>query len=628
MAYELLKKFLKEKSLADILPVKIENNNIFSISIPGYADRKAWENLPEDVKQYFAEKANELRDKQYKILPATVYMEFARTGNRAVYEAVCFERRTDLMTLTIAECIAAKGAYIDPIINLVWAICEETSWVPSAHNNKGELPDIEYETYIDLFSSETGAAMSFVYYFLKDAIEKASPTVKRRMEIEVDKRILTPYLQYNHFWYMGFGGNRAVNNWNPWINSNVIIAFAVFEKDRERFIQGIEKTMKSTDAFINVYHADGACDEGPGYFGAAGAALFDYLEALSDITDGEVNIYGNEVIKNMARYIYRVYIGGGSFVNYADGPSRSGAPAKLMARIGEAIGDDNLIGFANEIIAESAGKDAYGISWHIYRGLKSLFQKKYSGINFAPPKVHWFDGTEILAVRDNGGSKSGMFISAKGGHNAESHNHNDVGHFILYSDEKPVIIDVGVETYTKKTFSSERYDIWTMQSCYHNVPTINGFDQSAGGDKRASDTKYTYDDDGNTTVLSMQLKNAYPDNAGIESYIREFTFEHGKSLTVRDKYSLKQCAAPFIFNLVCANKPVINDNVAQLGENIEMVFDSSVLSVIVEEIELTDRRLKNDWHRDYLYRIRLTEKEMKKENNITTVFRSVQFNNC
>ena len=615
MIYELL----KEKN-----PAKIFSGKLNKRLLPGLGGRKSWKILPDEVKQYFKTAADELKDKQYMILPATVYMEFTKTGNRKIYEDIYFERRIDLMTLLIAECISAKGEYTDQIINLVWAICEETSWVPSPHNNKGELPDIEYETFVDLFSAETGAIISWVYYFLGDRIDKSSPTVRRRMEIEVDKRILTPYLQYNHFWYMGLEGGRAVNNWNPWINSNVIIAFAVFEKNRERFIQGIEKTAKSADAFIGEYHDDGGCDEGPGYFGAAGAALFDYLEALSDITGGEINnIYDNELIKNMARYIYRVYIGGGYFVNYADGPTRSGAPAKLLARVGESISDNNLTGFANEITAESENLGGYSMGFHTYRNIKSLFQKVPYGesLEFCPPKVYWFDGTEILIARDKEGSKSGMFISAKGGHNAESHNHNDVGHFILYSDEKPVIIDVGVETYTKKTFSPERYDIWAMQSCYHNLPTINGFDQSDGKDKCAADLKYSHSGDGGNTYLSMELKSVYPEESEIESYTRKFIFEHGKSFTVRDKYSLKQCAKPFVFNLMCANKPVISDNNIQLGENIEMIFDSVNYSAAIEEIELTDARLLGDWERNYLYRIRLTEKEMKKENEMSVCFK-------
>lgn len=617
MLYELL----KEKNLA-----KIISENAGMRLLPEYCDRKSWDSLPEEVKKGFTQKAGKLKNKQYMILPATVYMEYVRSGNRAVYESIYFERREDLIVLTIAECINAKCEYTDQIINLVWAICEETSWVPSMHNNKGELPDIEYEIYVDLFSAETGAILSWVYYFLGDIIAQAAPTVKRRIELEVDRRILTPYLKYNHFWYMGLETDDPVNNWNPWINSNVIIAFAVFEKDKTRLIRGIEKTAKVADVFIKSYHADGACDEGPGYFGAAGAALFDYLEILSYMTGGEINIYGNELIKNMAGYIYKVYIGGDSFVNFADGPSRSGAPAKLLARVGEAVGDDNLTGFANGLIAKSGDSKNnrdYSVGFHTYRYIKSLFQKENNDKKFIPPKVSWFDGTEILTARDSDGTTSGMFIAAKGGHNDESHNHNDVGHFILYCDGNPVIIDVGVETYTKKTFSDDRYDIWTMQSGYHNLPKINGFDQTNMPDgryRRATDVRYSHDE--NITALSMQLKDAYPDEAGIESYAREFIFEHGKSFIVHDKYSLKQDAKePFVFNLMCANKPVINENIIQLGENTEMIFDGAIFSADIDEIELTDERLLKDWQRNYLYRIRLTEKKAKKENGMTVCFR-------
>ena len=72
------------------------------------------------------------------------------------------------------------------------------------------------------------------------------------------------------------------------------------------------------------------------------------------------------------------------------------------------------------------------------------------------------------------GSAEGLCLAAQGGTNGQSHNHNDVGNFVVYADGLPAIIDVGVETYTAKTFSSPRYGIWTMQSAYHNCPTIDG----------------------------------------------------------------------------------------------------------------------------------------------------------
>ena len=611
MIYE----FLKEKELAKNLTC-----NYGLQSIPTYKERGLWESLPEGHKQYFKQAAGKLKAKQYPVLPATLYMDFLRIGDREKYQALYFERRRDLMTLTVAECIEGMGEYIDPIIDLIWAICEESSWVIPAHNykcepsvpqNAGELPNIEYPTNIDLFSAETGALISIVYHLIGDIIKKAAPTAVRRMEIEVKKRLIDPYLEHDYFW-SGFTG--AVNNWNPWINSSAIVAFAVFEKDMEALIRGIEKTAKSVDGFIRCYLPDGACDEGPSYFGVAAASMFDYLETLSDVTNADIDdIYENEIIKNMARYIYRVYIGRDYYVNFADCPARFTAPAKLMARVGEKIGDDNLIGFGEQIFSQLSPFALYSFFHCHYRTVKSMFSKQYTNKKFTPKKTHWFEGTQILTARDNA-----MFIAAKGGHNAEGHNHNDVGNFIIYSNGNPVVIDAGVETYSKKTFSAERYDIWTMQSCYHNLPAINGYDQVPGVQSRASEVNYTHEND--TTVLSMQLKEAYPKNAGIESYTREFVFEHSNAFIVRDKYRLTQCTAPLVLNLMCYNKPIADGNLINLGSNTQMSFDTAQLSAAIEEIELSDEKIKGDWKRDYLYQIKLTQKEMQKETDIMLRF--------
>ena len=43
----------------------------------------------------------------------------------------------------------------------------------------------------------------------------------------------------------------------------------------------------------------------------------------------------------------------------------------------------------------------------------------------------WMDGIEVAVARTEGGSAEGLTLAAKGGYNAESHNHNDVGSFIL-----------------------------------------------------------------------------------------------------------------------------------------------------------------------------------------------------
>ena len=90
--------------------------------------------------------------------------------------------------------------------------------------------------------------------------------------------------------------------------------------------------------------------------------------------------------------------------------------------------------------------------------------------------------------------RKAFICAAQAGNNGKSHNHNDVGNFLVYADGMPAIIDVGVETYTAKTFSAQRYEIWTMQSAYHNCPTIDGVMQSAGPQFAATEVSYHADD--------------------------------------------------------------------------------------------------------------------------------------
>ena len=76
---------------------------------------------------------------------------------------------------------------------------------------------------------------------------------------------------------------------------------------------------------------------------------------------------------------------------------------------------------------------------------------------------------------------------------------------------------MGVESYTKKTFSPQRYEIWTMQSQYHNLPTFGGIMEQDGEKFQANCVKYEIGDE--KSWISMDLAGAYPE-CHIISYIR------------------------------------------------------------------------------------------------------------
>jgi hypothetical protein len=227
-----------------------------------------------------------------------------------------------------------------------------------------------------------------------------------------------------------------------------------------------------------------------------------------------------------------------------------------------------------------------------------------------------------MAARSVAGSPDGLYLAAKGGHNAESHNHNDVGNFIVYMNGRPAIIDIGVETYTRKTFSAERYEIWTMQSAYHNLPTINGVMQHEGEQYAAKDVSYKQ---GRSNArLSLDIAGAYPPEAGVDSWKREIRLDRGKEVRVSDSYKLNKPADSIMLTLMTpcaveeagAGRLVLSEpSAGESGFKLTVSYDSNKLKPELENITVEDRRLKSVWG-DQLTRIILRSGSPKTKDSL------------
>jgi hypothetical protein len=286
------------------------------------------------------------------------------------------------------------------------------------------------------------------------------------------------------------GPSRSLNNWTPWVNSNWLTANLLLEPNEDRRRRMTHKILRSLDEFLASYHEDGGCDEGPSYWGRAGGSLFDCLELLHSASRGAIDVYRDPLVREIGRYIVRAHIHDDYYVNFADASARVGIDGDLVYRYGRRIGDTNM-----QMLGAWAAdqKDGSARGGDMGRQLAALSNmERPSSPAAAQPLLRdvWLPGIQVMAARLREGSPEGFYVAAQGGHNAESHNHNDVGNFVVYADGQPAVIDIGVETYAAKTFSSQRYEIWTMQSAWHNLPTIGGVMQAAGGAFAARDVSY------------------------------------------------------------------------------------------------------------------------------------------
>ena len=213
-----------------------------------------------------------------------------------------------------------------------------------------------------------------------------------------------------------------------------------------------------------------------------------------------------------------------------------------------------------------------------------------------------------MAARREEGSVQGLYLAAEAGHNGKSHNHNDVGNFLVYADGAPAIIDVGVETYTARTFSPQRYDIWTMQSAYHNCPTIGGVMQSAGREFAATEVSYRADD--RQAELSMNIAKAYPATAHLAAWRRALRLDRvNNTIEVVDDYRLTESAHTITLTLMtpCAAQLQTAGEITlpmPSGRPLLIAYDGAALRARVEEIPIEDARLRESWG-ERLYRVQL-----------------------
>lgn len=579
------------------------------IPYPSYQDREGWDRFLSDYKTDIIKAGEKFLAYQWQVVRATDYLEFSRSGSRVIMEEPYNKNLNAVSALFLAEMAEGKGRFMDQLINGVFAACEMTTWSLSAHlsiqlKNK-RFPD-HNQQIIDLVAGDVGATFSWIYYFLNKEFDKADPLIARRLKDEIERRILEPYMSLDHFWWMGFklSPSQVVNNWNVWCNSNVLQAFALMEADKDKLAKAVYKTMRSVDEFINYNKEDGACEEGPSYWGHAAGKLYDYLQILYDITGGKISLFKEPIVKNMGEYISRSYVGNGWVVNFADASAKGGGDAPLIYRFGKAVNSKEMEGFAAYLIQQRGDDLQIKGSRDLFRTLQSIaYNKEIAGVQPALPSAPytWYPQTEFLYMK-----KAPYFFAAKGGNNNESHNHNDVGTFSLYIDTIPFFVDAGVGTYTRQTFSSERYAIWTMQSAYHNLPAINGQQQKEGAMYKSRNV--SFDKKGNR--FSLDISGAYDKDAAVKSWQRSYTLS-AKGLIIEDAFELSEIKSPSQIHFLVAVKPVTDKEGIVLlrkdGKQVALTYSKQLFNAQVDIIPLEDKRLSNVWGKE-LYRLTLSVK--------------------
>ena len=603
---------LKEYSIEKLEKILVKEFHPY----PTYGD-DIWFKIPDSIRLVYINQAEMRIHDNWESLPASLFMEYKQTGDRNRYQNVYFKKRSQLTTLAMGELLEGKGRFILPLINGILSTCEETWWGLPAHYGTC-LPQPEDQT-VALFAAQTAGDLALIQDVFRHVFDSISPLLNQRITHELKRRILEPCRTRTFKWMT------EDNNWNPWITSHWITVALIAEKDISKRAEDISLALKAMDYYYSHYRNDGGCDEGPGYWASSCGCFFNCNYLLYKATDGKIDLRNEEKFHRMGEFICKVYMGRNNrFVNFADASPRTNLNPGMVYEYGKFIGNNTMMGFgalkAKESIAKkemiSNGKGA-SINGFLYTLLSTNEIIEHPAIE-PFTRDCFFPDLQVFITRSSPQSDKGLSYAIKGGHNDESHNHNDVGNYIVYADGEPLIIDVGALAYNAKYFSKDRYTFWAVSSDYHNTPIINGFIQKE--EIKYAATSVSAQGTKNKGTFTLDLAGAYPVEAAVISWTRKLSLYRQRNiLYFSETYILKEYKAPSsIILMTAALVEKKEDGILSLrlnNKNYSLKFNPNQLSAMIEEVEHNDASIKNMWGK--VYRIKLQINSQELHNRVT-----------
>jgi Heparinase II/III-like protein len=506
--------------------------------------RRVWEERCVDraTLRELRERGQADRGSPWPVPLAHAYARYFRDGERDLYERVVSARQDRLSRAAVLAAVTLDPVWIDEVADGVILVCEQSSWCWPAHDDTfrrhGAVVPTVTDPYLDLGAGEVAAQLAWIDHLLGAQLDERAAGVRARIRHEVDQRVLTPFAVRRDWHWLGLDGD--VHNWSPWIQGNVLVAALRLVDDPHRRSALAGLVVEGLDRYVVSLPADGAIDEGFSYWWNGACRLLEALEILAYATGGALGDVPVDALREIVAFPHRVHLGGPWYLNHADGPARPSQhlPWQVLHRVARRAGDRvaEAHAAAHRRPGEAVAREGQGLG-RLLRALTDPEWRAAAPAPVAPPRDVWFASTQVLLARPGTDSPTGLTLAVKGGHNGEHHNHDDVGSVVVALDGVPVLVDAGRPTYTAQTFGPDRYDIWTMQSSWHNVPEIRATAQGHGRRYAARDVSRVIA--GTRSEMTLDLAPAYP-RTDVRRWRRTARLDRSTGqVTVRDSWHLE-----------------------------------------------------------------------------------------
>jgi len=518
--------------------------------------------------QDIADFAQQCRGTAIPALPYSRFKLFYETGDRFQYEdseVGYFPRRGRLSAFGVQAWLYGREEDLHELEDIIWAICDEYTWSLPAHVERDAFTSrLENDAYmVDLFAAETAQTLAEICFLLGDRI---APIVRLRVERLLNERVFDRVLKQD------FGWMTATHNWAAVCGGSVGMAAIYAIEDDDHLAAVLDRVLPAMDSFLAGFAEDGSCLEGIGYWKYGFSYFVAFAELLERRTAGRINLFEDPRVEKIASFQQKIYFPGGRTVCFSDGSNRARWFPGLTFFLSRRFEQVSLLPASTcELSYDADHCHRWSTIWRnlIWSDDTAAENMEYRTCQL--PAAQWFIGH----------SPTGAGVAAKGGNNAEPHNHNDVGSFQYYLNGEEMLSDLGSGEYTRQYFSEERYSYFVCGSQGHSVPMIDGCTQREGAEAMAADFEM------DETGLRMDMASAY----GLEclaSLQRALRFDEASGTAeLTDSFVLDEEKHDVCERFITYGKVTVEENRALIRvgqETIALGYDASVFAPVVTPV--------------------------------------------
>lgn len=544
---------------------------------------------------------NEIRTEGVRLLKErdpeltfSLFKIFGETGSRHEFEKVYFEKRRRLTTFAIMVLLEPEtDTYLTALENTIWSVCNEYSWCLPAHlqNSPETSVNVTYvlnepskkEYSIDLFAAETAFALGEIAKLTEDYL---NPQICKRIYEEIYTRIFVPFKEKS------FGWEKQTHNWAAVCAGSIGSVALHLIQDVEELADILERVLDAMNSYLKGFQDDGICLEGYGYWQYGFGYYVYFADLLKKKTEGRLDLFDSEKVHQIALFQQRTFLNRNLVVNFSDSLPSASVFLGLSHYLSKIYSDFE--------IPETDLRSHYTED-HCSRWAPAIRNLLWFDDESEPLPwrngTHYFKDSQWFLSRHI--CESGSFaFAAKGGHNDEPHNHNDIGHFILQGNTEVFLKDLGSGLYSKDYFSEKRYSFFCNGSQGHSVPIINHQFQKAGAAKYANILHFSIGEE--VDIFELDIANAY-EVESLQGLRRRFTWikTNSPKLVLEDSYSFAKQPGSIVERFITPVRTITktHDGVILQGKNkIRISYNTRLLTLETKLIPFINHFGKSEDH--------------------------------